>query len=277
MLHDARRPPCLLPRVVIVCLVGLTVAVPGLSSGQSPYRLDPTREIVILSAGLGTGIAALVAQDAGVGLSVEEVNALSRTDVNPFDRGATWQYSNAAATASDVVAFSVCAAPAMLLLDDDVRSEWETFAVMYGEALLLTGAFAQFVKAVAQRTRPFVYNPDAPMEGKTSFDALKSFYSSHTSLAFMSAVFLSTTYDAYCPESQWRWLVWTGSIAAAAAVGLLRYQAGMHFPTDILMGASVGAALGYLVPYIHTRNGDGVGIIPAAPGATYGMTVRVRF
>ena len=36
-----------------------------------------------------------------------------------------------------------------------------------------------------------------------------------------------------------------------AVTGYLRFKAGKHFPTDIIVGYGVGATIGYLVPELH--------------------------
>jgi membrane-associated phospholipid phosphatase len=38
---------------------------------------------------------------------------------------------------------------------------------------------------------------------------------------------------------------------AATGVGALRVAAGKHFPTDIIVGAVLGSAIGWLVPTLH--------------------------
>ena len=48
-------------------------------------------------------------------------------------------------------------------------------------------------------------------------------------------------------------------MTAAATTGYLRYAAGRHYPTDILVGAAMGAFVGYLVPSLHELEGDGAG------------------
>jgi len=38
-----------------------------------------------------------------------------------------------------------------------------------------------------------------------------------------------------------------------AVTGYLRYEAGRHFPTDILGGYALGALTGVLIPIMHRR------------------------
>jgi membrane-associated phospholipid phosphatase len=46
-------------------------------------------------------------------------------------------------------------------------------------------------------------------------------------------------------------LVWVVAAAIPAAVGYMRYQAGMHFLSDNLLGYALGAASGILIPQWH--------------------------
>ena len=99
--------------------------------------------------------------------------------------------------------------------------------------------------------RPFVYNPDVALEKKMSVNARKSFFSGHTSVAFAAMIFLSTVHSKYYPDSDWKPFIWGGTILLASSVGYLRIIAGAHFPSDVIVGALVGSAVGYLIPRIH--------------------------
>ena len=139
-----------------------------------------------------------------------------------------------------------------------------------GGSILLT-------KGSIERFRPYAYNPDAPMVKKLTSDTRKSFFSGHTTTAFASAVFLSTVYSDYNPNSEWKPYIWAGSLFIASVVGYLRYEAGMHFPTDILAGAIVGSAIGYAIPWMHRVGKENVSLTPGVPHADYGFSVRVKF
>ena len=49
----------------------------------------------------------------------------------------------------------------------------------------------------------------------------------------------------------WKLYVWGSSLLAASTVGYLRVASGAHFPTDVLVGAAIGSAIGYFIPYIY--------------------------
>lgn len=252
----------------VVITVGIALLRPASCLGQSPYASSWERDGPVAVAALSLGVGAWLVHDDLSPLTLEEIAMLSRTDVNPLDRGATQLYSNADAVASDWLLYSLIAAPVMMLADRQVRDDWQTFLLMYAETLALNGGAGQLVKGVTQRTRPYVYNPAVPMETKTTPIARKSFYSSHTSFAFSSAVFLTTTLSGYVGDARYAPYTAGAAFLGAAAVGILRYTSGRHFPTDILVGALVGSLVGWSIPAIHRS--------PAEPsGPNLGITVSV--
>ncbi|MDP3684668.1 MAG: phosphatase PAP2 family protein, partial [Ignavibacteria bacterium] len=90
------------------------------------------------------------------------------------------------------------------------------------------------------------------------------------------AVFLSTVYEGYFPDSKYKNYVWAGSLFTASLTGYLRYESGAHFPTDILVGAVVGSAVGYLIPYLHKSNSSVSDIYPSINN-TNGITLHYVF
>jgi len=221
---------------------------------QSPYKLDGKRESIIFVSAIGLGIIGLTVNDDIVPLIPDEINALNRDDVNKFDRGATYNWSPSAGNTSDILAAALILSPALLAFSEEVRNDFTPVLTMYFQTLILAEALPLTLKGITQRTRPFAYNEDAPIEEKQTPNARRSFFSGHTSVAFAMAVFLSTVYGDYHPNSKLKPFVWGVSLLTASTVAYLRYAAGKHFPTDIITGALVGSALGYFIPFIHRAN-----------------------
>jgi membrane-associated phospholipid phosphatase len=60
-------------------------------------------------------------------------------------------------------------------------------------------------------------------------------------------------------------------------VGSLRVAAGRHFPTDVLVGALAGSAIGMVIPWAHARRTPvTVALAPHADGAFVTLTVAPR-
>ncbi|MCK9426362.1 MAG: phosphatase PAP2 family protein [Ignavibacteriaceae bacterium] len=70
--------------------------------------------------------------------------------------------------------------------------------------------------------------------------------------------------------------MWTGSLLSASLVGYLRYVSGNHYPTDILIGAVVGSAIGYFIPYLHQTNNSQSDFFPSL-NQSNGFTIHYSF
>jgi membrane-associated phospholipid phosphatase len=264
-----------LPHCIIVFILIMPVC--GQLHCQSPYKISWEKDGYICGVGTIIGLTALDVDRSVQPLTLQEVNQLARGFINQFDRSAAYNYSISASHTSDVMAVIAIAAPVALFTDPSIRKDLQTITLMYLETFVWFRSIDELAKASVKRIRPFVYNPDAPLDRKLSSDSRKSFFSEHSSEAFASAVFISTVYHDYNPNSEWKPYIWAGSLLTASVVGYLRYEAGMHFPTDIFMGAIVGSAIGYAIPWMHRAGNENISIIPGVQGAVYGFSVQVNF
>lgn len=145
----------------------------------------------------------------------------------------------------------------------------ETFSVI--EVLNLT------VSNVLPRSRP----PGATCDPNSLYDphCTKSFWSGHTANVFAAATLICSEHraldlygggkadDATC----------AAGFAVAAAVGVSRVATNNHRASDVVVGAAMGAAVGYFVPnYLHFRSNQGENrlgyLIPAAGPQGGGLT-----
>ena len=220
-------------------------------NAQSPYKLSWGKESIIvgtslISAIIGSGIDYKVKP-----LTQIEINQLNRNDINSFDRSAANYYSTEVAQISNIFLGVCTSSPLLFLTVKEPRSNLGIISVMYLETMMFSVFLPSYGKGGVQRIRPYVYNADAPLDDKLNSEAKRSFFSGHTTIAFSSAVFFLTVYSNYYPNSKWKPYIWGGSLLAASTVGYMRYRAGAHFPTDIIVGAVVGSAIGYLIPKLH--------------------------
>jgi membrane-associated phospholipid phosphatase len=102
-------------------------------------------------------------------------------------------------------------------------------------AFFLSTAVTLTTKDIVKRDRPFV---TYPFIIKRDAGGGYSFPSGHTSAAFTTATSLSL----YFPK----WYVILPSYLWAASVGYGRLYLGVHYPTDVLAGAVVGAGSAWL-------------------------------
>lgn len=92
------------------------------------------------------------------------------------------------------------------------------------------------VKLLTQRERPYLAHPDL-ITGKTG-PTDYSFPSGHVTTAFATATSLSLAIP--------KWYVIIPSFTYAAAVGYSRMYLGVHYPSDVLGGAVIGAGTAFL-------------------------------
>jgi membrane-associated phospholipid phosphatase len=111
-------------------------------------------------------------------------------------------------------------------------------AVTYGIALGL--------KYTVKRDRPFVAYP-ADFEDKSGHDFSDSysFPSGHASTAFATATSLSLDYP--------KWYVIVPSYLFAGTVAYSRMDLGVHYPSDVLVGALIGSGCAYLSHVVNKK------------------------
>ncbi|WP_460955784.1 phosphatase PAP2 family protein [Spirosoma litoris] len=251
------------------------------SVAQSPYELKTGREITLLGAGAVTLGAAVALRHTIDPLTQSEINALNPNDINAFDRKAVYHWSTSADRLSDAtLAGNVALAGLLTVGTKPMRQDIKTVAVMYLETVLLANGVERTIKGVTQRTRPYVYNPAAPMDEKLTRDARESFFSGHATNAFATAVFTSEVFLHYFPHSKLKPVVWIGSLGLASATAVLRYEGGLHYPTDLLAGAAFGSLVGWGIPKLHevkdkTKLGRRLDIQPWSNGPTNGIYMRL--
>lgn len=105
-----------------------------------------------------------------------------------------------------------------------------------GGSMLAASAVSLGLKYAVNRPRPFVTYPDIvqrdPHVGPYSFP------SAHTANAFA----LATTVSIACPK----WYVIAPSYLYALTVGYSRMRLGVHYPTDVFVGAVIGTSCAFL-------------------------------
>lgn len=235
---------------IFVLLLGFMY---GEVCGQNQLNLNRKTEQTLLIASTGLTLATAYFHFTDRILTPSSLESLNADGINRFDRSAVNNWSPRLATISDVGLIFSITAPALLFLSPHMSSEASTYSLVYAETLFANLAVMGIAKTTIRRLRPYAYNVDVSQELRLAPAAKRSFFSGHTSLAFGSAVFTSTLFDHYYPESSLRPWVWGSSLAIASGVGYLRYAAGKHFPTDIIVGAVVGSAIGYVIPRLHKQ------------------------
>lgn len=252
-------------KIIACTAAALLLALPPTrAAAAAPFATDTGREAALLAGGAALFGAGLRAQRGFRPLSPRELAALDPRTLPAVDRGAVRRWSPAADRASDVLVWTAVLAPVGLAATAPGRDQAGRLALMYAQTVLLTDGAVYLLKNAVRRPRPLAYNPDPriPDELRLAPTARRSFPSGHAARAFAAMVFFAGVHERLVPAADHAW-VWGGCLAAAAATGTLRWAAGRHFPTDIVAGAALGAAAGWLVPRLHESGGDAGGGSPA--------------
>ena len=252
-------------------IAGLMVAslATGVASAQTaetfPYRFRAGWDVAFAASGLAMFATDIIVTKEVEPFTPEQVRDLDPQRVGSFDRWATTKYSTVARKASDILLWTMLAAPLTLMATSPGNDEPLLIGAMYGEAMLFQSGLVFMLKSLVARTRPFVYNndPSIPEESKLIVYARRSFPSAHAATSFTSAVFMGTVYSTLNPGSSAIPWVWAGSLTAAGLTGTFRTLGGQHFATDVLAGAAIGALTGWLVPKLH-RQDTNDGTVPDA-------------
>ncbi len=109
-------------------------------------------------------------------------------------------------------------------------------ALIFAVTVVAGEGLAELVKAIAGRPRPDIVTP---------FDLVysSSFPSGHSTMAPVVYLTLAVILAAGEPRREVRVLMFVIAVALVIAVGVSRVYLGVHWPTDVLAGWSLGAAI----------------------------------
>jgi membrane-associated phospholipid phosphatase len=195
-------------------------------------------------------------------------NSFSGDNINGFDRLLMFSYDKNLDTAGDIIMYTLLALP-VIPMTGKIKdaNALLTYGIMYAEAFMLTHGTKDILKNIINRNRPYRHFGPAP-SGQED-DYYNSFPSGHTSLAFMSAGFLTSILLKDYPDSGWKMPVISIGYSMAAAVAVSRIRSGSHFLTDVITGAAIGSLYGYLVPALHLnkkQNNTNITFTPSLNG-----------
>lgn len=117
------------------------------------------------------------------------------------------------------------------------------FAIEQLGSHLINSTLTIGLKYLVHRPRPF--NTYSTIEKYGKAGSL-SFPSGHTSMAFATATSISLNYPKWyivCPAYLW-----------ACSVGYSRMYLGVHYPSDVLVGAIIGSGSALLIHYLFSKH-----------------------
>jgi len=238
-------------RTVPILLLVITLAAP-----RSALADDSSIETHGWTDGaitIGAGLAAI----AFTRIPVNSERLWQREAFGGIDRSARDNYSAKASALSDLLLVTSLTAP-MFTEVGGIDDNSDSHFLVYGEALASTLVLNAGAKYLVQRPRPYAYNRDSRVaawareQGKES---RLSFYSGHAALAFTGATTGGYLFATNSENTNARTAMWASGAMLASATAIMRVRAGKHYYSDVLTGAVLGVAVGYVVPRLHDDGG----------------------
>jgi undecaprenyl-diphosphatase len=161
-----------------------------------------------------------------------DLNLLKSINGPPTGADSKWKFISHKAIIVNVAAPVSLVVAGFINHDDNLKiSGLQTAA-----SFIVAGTATYAIKNIFDRQRPFVSHPDVIYAKEYPTDA--AFPSGHTSFAFSTATSLSLAIP--------KWYVIAPSFLYAGAVGYSRMYLGVHYPSDVLGGAIVGAGSAFI-------------------------------
>lgn len=224
----------------------------GKGQGKEPlYHTDLVKDGLITAGGIGMAVGGSLLLVNKTRLTEQDLQGVDKSQVNGFDRFAAGNYSKSAQNASDIPFYTSFALPLLFLADKEALPHAKDIYFLYAETVSLAGGLYALTAGLTNRKRPNVYATHAPLEERLHKYATNSFFAGHTAATASATFFTAKVFHDLHPDSPWKPVMWGAAAAVPATVGYLRLKAGKHFLSDNIIGFTVGAGIGILVPELH--------------------------
>jgi len=270
--------------LILICLLTIeSNAQPGKHEPEKVYKLNYKVEIPLTGGLFALNFLGFAQLSKKPTIDSLRIITLNKDDIWAFDRIVFNQSQPAPSsiyTISDIGLYTSYLLPALLFFDDEIRESWLDITLLYFETQAINlNIYVWGGPAFTERIRPIIYN-EGSWDYKLGNGTTDSFFSGHVSMAAGASFFMAKVYSDYHPElGPKKWLLYTGALIPPAFVGYFRYRGFMHFPTDILIGATVGATVGILGPHFHKiarKRNKNLSILPFT-GKYNGLAISMKF
>lgn len=256
-----------------VSMLGVATPLCAQSSAQPPVQPVQTTQVrhpyphlstLQETAFLGAGAVALTAGSLiDVDLRVVPSQGLDPGEIAwSVDRNIVGNISLDADDLSDWTRTVAIAYPLVLgWITETPGQRWRGFgrrSVVYAETFLVSQGVTAVAKTTIGRARPYAYLPEEQRPSTRTYDVdeTRTFYSmpsGHASSSWTAASLAMTEHLLTRPEAVWWERFGVGFVGGVLAGGTsaLRVEAGQHFPSDVLLGSTIGIASGVFVPLLH--------------------------
>jgi len=275
------RAVSLIANTVMLCSTNIAPAMETISS-ESYFQLHPLADLATLSLSCSAIVLPMTLDHT----KYWEEPLGSPDDINWLDHFALNRWSPNIARFADLMAGGSIVLPLSFTLFDTLHNHhtkdyFLDEAGVFTESVLVTVGVTELAKHLIHRPRPYVYGDKAPEEDKKKTDAYLSFWSGHTAITACALTSFAYIQMKDNPGKTTTKLAVVAALTVIPIEGVLRVLSGHHFPSDVLVGAGVGTALGLLIPYLHLRHsGDVYGSVsPLLPNANngFGFSINLVF
>lgn len=270
------RSSCLCPAVLVLASIGclLTPHAAAAQEASSSIEWKPGwREVGPVNYALATGlIAGLYGMETLVETPPRRLHGEFPGDgvVRSVVVADSTEGRDTAVELSDVGLYSSLLYPildAMVVggfVHGDANTTWQLL-VINAQALGTAGLFGRLGQKLVGRERPYVQECEPTDDRYHGFcppgRPNESFISGHTAVSTAAAALACVhhlhvpLYGGGLPDQ----LACAGAASVALATSTLRLVGDMHYISDVVMGLGVGAASGFLLPYMlhYQLDGDG--------------------
>jgi membrane-associated phospholipid phosphatase len=241
------------------------------------YKIRPAVDVPVTIAGSAWSLYAFTKIYSKPHSTDEEILGLTENNINGFDRWAVRPFSKSLDRISYYPFFASMPLPFLFLAGKKTNKDFFKLTFLYLEAMSITGFLYTGSVYFADRYRPYAYSQETPIDQRTRGGAKNSFYAGHVALVATSTFFMAQVYSDYHPDSKIKWIFYTLAATATGTTAYLRYRAGQHFPSDLLLGIAQGTLTGLLTPHLHKLKNSHLSIIPSSDGLTNSISIVYRF
>lgn len=161
----------------------------------------------------------------------------------------TFEYNESLSKASDITLGLTLVTPGVLGLIAP-SSDYIAIVSSYAGTMVSAYGVRTVLKQVIHKPRPYVGQIDRPADTSEDYE---TFPSGHSIMAFSAAAYAQTMQLLFYPDSTTMKAVSATTWILAATTATLRVISGNHYLEDVLAGAAIGSAIGFLGPYLTYR------------------------
>ena len=262
---------------------------PDSATKTKRYHVNYFTGSAIIAAGLASDYFAISRIKNKPNLTDAELLALNTDAINSIDRWALHQdpgkyhmYSRIS-DAMEPPIFLIL--PALLGLDKKIpKKDWLDILFMYIEGHTVTFTFYNYSwlgPTFQNRMRPLTYYTQVPLAVRKDGGNRNSFYSGHVASVAFTSFFVTKVYCDYHPDMGGvKYLLYTAALIPPLVMSYFRVKSLAHFPSDDMVGLTVGAVIGIVLPELHKFNYKGITLgmlcTPDAMGLSLCWTLPVH-